>query len=358
MISARLKKAFPAGPDSRAFSLDVHLEAGAGVTVLFGPSGSGKSLTLECIAGFARPDEGRILLDDAILYDGAARVFLPPQKRHCGYVFQNYALFPHMTLRENLEFGAAALKNLERHKRVSEMLERFGLGEVAGRRPHELSGGQKQRGSIARALLAGPRVLLLDEPAQGLDAVLRAELYQILREVQNDFPVPALLVTHDLDEALELGDQMHVYRDGRIVQSGTPQAVLDGPGSLEIARMLGVYNVLRAEILSLDPGRNRSVVRVDEWEIEGVYYPGHLKGAHVTLCCVPGQVKVEPREGAPRAGTMALELEHVAAGPGIARLWFAGGFRAEIGRADWEAMASAREFAVSIPAGALRLVKG
>ncbi len=358
MITARLKKRFPEGTDSRAFALDVQFEAGDGVTVLFGPSGSGKTLTLDCIAGFERPDEGRILLNDAILYDGAARVFLPPQARHCGYVFQNYALFPHMTLRENLEFGAASLKNLERHKRVSEMLERFQLHEVGGRRPHELSGGQKQRGSIARALLANPRVLLLDEPAQGLDTVLRQELYGILRDVQSDFPMPALLVTHDLEEALELGERMHVFRDGRIVQSGTPQAVLDAPGSVDIARLMGIYNLLRVEILALDPGRNSSRLKVGEWEINGTYYPGHLKGARVTLYCMPGQVRVEPREGYPRAGTMGLELEHAVAGPDRARLVFAGGIRAEVGRAEWEKMAGAREFAVEIPAGALRLVKG
>ena len=357
MISARLRKAFPAGPDSRAFTLDVQFEAGAGVTVLFGPSGSGKTLTLDCIAGFERPDEGRVLLNDAILFDGATRVHLPPQARRCGYVFQNYALFPHMTLRENLEFAAATLKNLERRKRVSEMLERFQLHEVGGRRPHELSGGQKQRGSIARALLASPRVLLLDEPAQGLDAVLRQELYAILRDVQNDFPMPALLVTHDLEEALELGDQMHVFREGRIVQSGTPQGVMDAPGSVEIARQMGIYNLLAAEILALDPGRNTSRLQVGEWEIPGVYYPGHLKGSHVTLCVVPGQVRVKPREGRAPAGTMGLELLHVVAGPDRARLLFAGDFRAEIARADWEQMARAEEFAVEIPPAALRLIK-
>ena len=357
MITARLKKTFAAGAESRAFGLDVQFQAGPGVTVLFGPSGSGKTLTLDCIAGFERPDEGRILLDDAILFDGAARVFLPPQARHCGYVFQNYALFPHMTLRENLEFAAAEGKGLERRKRVSEMLARFQLDEVGGRRPHELSGGQKQRGSIARALLASPKVLLLDEPAQGLDAVLRQELYGILREVQQDFPMPALLVTHDLDEALELGDQMHVFRQGRIVQSGTPQGVLDAPGSVEIARQMGVYNLLAAEILALDPGRNTSRLRVGEWEIPGVYYPGHLKGAHVTLCVAPGQVRVVARDGSVPGGMMGLDLEHVTAGPDRARLLFADGFRAEIARGDWEKMSRAEDFAVEIPAAALRLVK-
>jgi len=358
MIAARLKKAYPAGRDSRAFMLDVHLEAAAGVSVLFGPSGSGKTLTLNCIAGFERPDEGRILLDDAILYDGAANVFLPPQRRHCGYVFQNYALFPHMTLRENLEFAAASRRNLERHKRVSEMLERFQLADISGRRPHELSGGQQQRGSIARALLASPKLLLLDEPAQGLDAVLRQELYGILRDVQRDFPVPALLVTHDLEEALELGDHMHVYREGRIVQSGTPQAVLDAPATADIARLLGIYNLLPAEIVALDPGRNTSRLRVHDTEIAGTYYPGRLKGDRVTVAVLPGQVRVEPRDGPPRANTLPLDLEHVVAGPDRARLVFSGGFRAELPRADWERMERAPHFAVEIPPAALRLVKG
>jgi molybdate transport system ATP-binding protein len=358
MMTARLRKAFPAGSDSRAFTLDVQFEAGAGVTVLFGPSGSGKTLTLDCVAGFERPDDGRILLNDAILFDGAARVFLPPQARHCGYVFQNYALFPHMTLRENLEFGAATLKNLERHKKVTEMLGRFQLGEVGGRRPHELSGGQKQRGSIARALLASPRILLLDEPAQGLDAVLRQELYAILRQVQEDFPMPALLVTHDLEEALELGDRMHVFREGRIVQSGTPQSVLDTPVSVEVARLLGIYNLVPAEILALDPGRNTSRLRVGEWEISGVYYPGHLKGDRVTLCVIPSQVRVTAREGYPSANTMGMDLQHVTAGPDRARLLFTDGFRAEMNRAGWEQISRAKEFSVEIPAEALRLVKG
>src|SRR5262249_34567633 len=159
-------------------------QAGAGVTVLFGPSGAGKTLTLDSIAGFIPPDEGRILLDDEILFDGAARVHLSPQDRNCGYVFQNYALFPHMTLRENLAFAAERKPRLERHRRVNEMIDRFHLQDTAGRRPHEVSGGQKQRCSIARALIAEPKLLLLDEPAQGLDAQLRSELYEILRQVR------------------------------------------------------------------------------------------------------------------------------------------------------------------------------
>src|SRR3984885_10129388 len=232
MIQAKIRKQYAAKPDSAGFSLDLEFQAAAGVTVLFGPSGAGKTLVLDSIAGFVRPEEGRILLDDDILFDGASGVHLAPQARNCGYVFQNYALFPHMTLRENLEFAAERRPRLERHRRVNEMLERFRLGEIAGQHPHELSGGQKQRCSTARALIGGPKLLLLDEPAQGLDAPLRREFYAVLRQVRADFQTPVLLVTHDLDECFELAEEMIVVREGRIVQSGAPRDILDFPASL------------------------------------------------------------------------------------------------------------------------------
>src|SRR5678816_3638522 len=200
MISARLRRTFAARPDSAPFSLELEFQAAAGVTVLFGPSGSGKTLTLDLIAGFVRPDDGRILLDDEILFDGAAGVSLAPQARNCGYVFQNYALFPHMTLRQNLEFAAGRRPRLDGHRRVDEMLDRFRLGGGAGRRPHELSGGQRQRCSIARALIGAPKLLLLDEPAQGLDAPLRAEFYEVLRQVRADFKTCLLYTSDAADE--------------------------------------------------------------------------------------------------------------------------------------------------------------
>src|SRR6185295_15939559 len=257
---------------------ELEFEAAAGVTVLFGPSGSGKTLTLDLIAGFVRPDDGRILLDDDILFDRAAGVNLAPQGRNCGYVFQNYALFPHMTLRQNLEFAAERRPRLERHRRVAEMLDKFRLAESAGRRPHEVSGGQRQRCSIARALIGAPKLLLLDEPATGLDAPLRAEFYEALRQVRTEFQTPMLLVTHDLDECFELGDEMLVLDHGKIVQSGTPRQVLDQPANLDVARILGAFNVLEAEIKTLDPGRDTSRLQVGEFELEGPYFPGHLKG--------------------------------------------------------------------------------
>ena len=142
-------------------------------------------LTLDAIAGFVAPDAGRILLDDRILFDAEARVNLPPQLRSCGYVFQNYALFPHMTLRQNLAFAAHQLPRLERHRRIAELLDRFKLTDLAGRCPRELSGGQKQRGSIARALIAKPKILLFDEPSRGLDAALRADFNTLVVEMKS-----------------------------------------------------------------------------------------------------------------------------------------------------------------------------
>jgi molybdate transport system ATP-binding protein len=360
MIRARLRKTFPAGADSAGFSLDLEFQAAAGVTVLFGPSGSGKTLTLEAIAGFARPDEGRILLDDEILFDAASGVHLPPQARNCGYVFQNYALFPNMTLRQNLEFAAERRPRLERHRRVNEMLDRFRIGEAAGRRPHEVSGGQRQRCSIARALIGAPRLLLLDEPAQGLDAPLRAEFYETLRQVRQDFKTPMLLVTHDLDESFELGEEMLILRDGRIVQSGTPAAILDQPANLDVARLLGKFNLLAGEIRALDPGRNTSRVQVGEFELEGPYFPGRLKGDRVTVCVRPDQLKIVERNGRPGLNQMPATLTRTAERPQWMRLEFSGGIAVDLPRTEYEQQrenyANDREWLIEFPAASLRVL--
>ena len=354
MIQARIRKAFPEGPDSAGFSLDLDFQAAAGVTVLFGPSGAGKTMALDSIAGFVRPDEGRILLDDAILFDAAAGVHLAPQARNCGYVFQNYALFPHMTLRQNLEFAAERRPRLERHRRVNEMLERFRLTEVAGRRPHQVSGGQRQRCSIARALIGAPRLLLLDEPAQGLDAPLRAEFYDVLRQVRADFKTPVLLVTHDLDECFELGEEMLVIREGRIVQSGTPQQILDAPSSLEVARLLGAFNLIPGEIRALDPGRNTSRVQIAGVEMDGPYFPGHFKGDRVTICVRPEQLTVRARNGRPGPNQVPADLERSIEKPQLVRLEFAGGIAVDLPRSEYERQRENREWVIEFPAASLR----
>ncbi len=322
MITARIRKAYPAGRDSAGFALDIELTAASGVTVLFGPSGAGKTLTLDAIAGFTRPDEGRIMLDDAILFDGATRVHLPPRQRQCGYVFQNYALFPHMTLRQNLEFAAERRPRLERHRRVNELIETFRLADVAGRKPHEVSGGQKQRCSIARALVGAPKVLLLDEPAQGLDAPLKAEFYEVLRQVRSEFATPILLVTHDLEECFALADQMVVLREGSVVQAASPQQILDKPASLDTVKLMGAHNLLQSEIRALDPGRNTSKLRIGEIDINGPYLPGHLIGDRVWLCVRPEDLAVKPRNGKPGTNQIPADLVRKQERPQFIRLEF------------------------------------
>lgn len=356
MLEARIRKCFSARPDSEAFTLDVEFRAGAGVTVLFGPSGSGKTLTLDCIAGFSAPDAGRIMLDGHILFDGDARVNAPPRRRRCGYVFQNYALFPHMTLRRNLEFAAEGCPRLERHRKVNEMLERFHLEDVAGRRPHELSGGQKQRCSIARAIIGGPRLLLLDEPARGLEAPLRAELYTLIRHVCEDFGIPVLLVTHNLEECFELADEMLVLREGRVVQNGAPRDIADRPASIEVARLLGIFNLLQVEILDLDPQRNLSRLRFGDCDIAGPYFPGRFRGDRVSLCVRPEQLRVGNGEGSGGPNQVRLALvRSVETSHGV-RLEFAGGVAVEVSRPEYERHKHNKEWLVSFPQHAMRIL--
>ncbi|HPT24966.1 MAG TPA: ATP-binding cassette domain-containing protein [Bryobacteraceae bacterium] len=361
MIDARIRKRFPPSKDSSAFELDIHLKTSSPVTVLFGPSGSGKTLTLDAVAGFITPDEGRIVAGDTLLFDVAARISLSPQQRRCGYVFQNYALFPHMTLRENLAFAADRLPRAERRGRIAEMLHQFHLGEVSGRKPHELSGGQKQRASIARALLADPRVLLLDEPARGLDPALRSELYALLNQVLADFRLPVILVTHDLEECFELGDHMVVIDNGHIVQSGQPAEILDAPANPAVARLLDRHNMVQAEIVALDPSRQLSRLRCypgsdDGFEILAPYLPGHLLGARVTFAIRTDRLLASPSDQAPQ-GSVRLELAQVSLRPQTARLIFANGLTAEMPLRAFEPHRHNKNWSVRFPPEAIRLMR-
>jgi molybdate transport system ATP-binding protein len=356
MLELRIRKRFAGRADSAPFSLDVEFRAAEGFTVLFGPSGSGKTLTLEAVAGFSTPDEGRILLDGDILFDAATRVDLPPRARHCGYVFQNYALFPHMTLRQNLAFAAERRPRLERHRKVSEMLERFHLTDAAGRRPHEVSGGQKQRCSIARALIGSPKLLLLDEPARGLDAPLRAELYGLLRQVRAEFQIPTVLVTHDLEECFELGDQMLILREGRLVQTGSPRTIAERPASVEVARLLGIFNLLEAEILELDPQKNLSRLRAGEMALAGPYFPGRFRGDRVWLCVRPDQLTAGARDGAPGANQVPAQLLRAVEMPHSVRLEFSGDIKVELARSEFEKQKDNKQWVVGFPQHALRVL--
>jgi molybdate transport system ATP-binding protein len=299
MIDARIVKRLPAREAGLPFDLNLHLRSESLVTALLGSSGAGKTLTLNCLAGFVRPEEGRILVEDQLFFDADARVHLAPRDRRCGYIFQDHALFPHMTLRENLRFAAAAARApktgpLERRRRINDLIEAFELGALTKRRPHELSGGQKQRAAIARALVGNPRLVLLDEPARGLDWRLRASFYELLQKTKDEMRVPMVLVTHELDECFELADSVGLIEHGRLLQMGTKEQVMSSPATVELARSLGIYLLVPAEITSLDPVRNMSKLRIADQEIGGPYLPGHLLGDHGWLCIRKQDLKVFP----------------------------------------------------------------
>ena len=269
-------------------------------------------------------------------------------------MFQNYALFPHMTLRENLVFAAERQPRLERHRRVNEMLERFQLKDVSGRRPHEVSGGEQQRCSIARALIGEPKLLLLDEPARGLDAPLREELYQVLRQVRPEFNLPILLVTHDLDECFTLGDEMLVLREGRIVQSGPPRKVLDQPANVEVARLLGISNLFQAEIAALDPGRNTSRLRVRDFELNGPLLSGPVARRPVWMCARAEELRAQPHNGSrPGPNQVPARLVRVSERAQAVRLEFADEIAVDMPREQYERQKDNKEWLVEFPPQAL-----
>jgi len=220
------------------FSLEVSWEIGNELAVLFGCSGSGKSLTLRMLAGLLRPDGGRIRSAERVLFDGAGRVDLSPRERSLGYVFQDLALFPHMTVEENIFYGGHGIARPQRRERCHVMIHKFRLQGLERKLPGQISGGQKQRVAFARALIRRPSALLLDEPFSALDAPLRAEMCELMRDVQRELAIPVVLVTHDRDEALEFGDRLIVYAGGRVQQSGTPEEVLAGPATEQVARLV------------------------------------------------------------------------------------------------------------------------
>jgi len=236
------------------FTLDVAWTAGDGVAVLFGPSGAGKTLTLQCLAGLLRPDAGRIVVDGRVLFD-ADGVDVPPQGRRVGYVFQGYALFPHLTVAGNVGFGLRDRPRAEREARTTRVLDRLGLAAFASRLPRELSGGQRQRVALGRALATDPALLLLDEPLSALDAPLRHSLRDELRTILRDWGTAAVLVTHDVTEAYRLADRIVVYDGGRVVQAAPRSELLWQPASESVARIMGIRNVLHGVVVKATPDR-------------------------------------------------------------------------------------------------------
>ena len=223
-----------------ALELDVALEVRAGECLaLAGPSGAGKTSVLRIAAGLVRPERGLVEANGETWLDTERGVDVPPERRRCGYVFQEYALFPHLSAWQNVAYPLRGMSRAERRERALELLDRFGLRELADARPRTLSGGERQRVAVARALARKPAVLLLDEPLSALDARTRASASRELAAVLRDVEVPALLVTHDFAEAAQLGDRVGVIDAGRVVQEGTPSELAAAPRSAFVADFTG-----------------------------------------------------------------------------------------------------------------------
>jgi len=235
----------------KGFTLDVSWAIGDELSVLFGFSGSGKSLTLQLIAGLMKPDGGFISANGTTYFDSDQAINLTPQQRSLGYVFQDLALFPHMTVRQNILFGARGVSEEERSRRYREMMEAFYLESLENKRPSEISGGQKQRVAFARALMRRPDVLLLDEPFSALDSPLRIEMRSFLKDLRKAFRVPVVLVTHDVIEAAALADSLIVYAGGNVMQAGSLAEIIQHPANESVRRLLsGQEDVLRPFFVS------------------------------------------------------------------------------------------------------------
>ncbi|MSQ42303.1 MAG: ABC transporter ATP-binding protein [Dehalococcoidia bacterium] len=231
-----------------AFQLDVAFAAERETVVLFGRSGSGKSVTLAAIAGLLRPDAGRIAIGGRVVFDAAAGIDLPPQRRHVGYVVQQLALFPHLTAAENIAYGLVGMSREARRARVAELVALLSLQGLEARRPAALSGGQQQRVALARALARPVEALLLDEPFSALDEALRGDLRAELLRLQAEYELPIVFVTHDLREAHLLGDRVAVLDGGRVLQCADRDEVFRRPASRRVAELTGVRNLLDAAV--------------------------------------------------------------------------------------------------------------
>ena len=236
------------------FCLKVSLEAGNEVVSLLGASGCGKSMTLKCIAGIEKPDRGRIVVNDTVLFDSEKRINLPPQKRRAGLMFQNYALFPGMTVWQNIYTGTNRYRDKKiRQEKTREILERFDLTELKERLPSRISGGQQQRTALARILVSEPELLMLDEPFSALDSHLRFRMEQETRKIIREFGKTVLVVSHDRDEVFRLSDRIAVMNNGKVDVYGDRTAVFADPGTRNACMLTGCKNI--SPIRKLDEHR-------------------------------------------------------------------------------------------------------
>jgi molybdate transport system ATP-binding protein len=240
--------------ENPSFSMHCSFDADSDFVVLFGCSGSGKTTALRCIAGLEKPDSGIIKINDTVYFDSKNKINLPPQKRQIGYMFQENALFPHMNVRQNIEFGLKGLSSSAKAKRVDEMLALMEIEELEFAYPEELSGGQKQKVALARALAPDPEILLLDEPFSALDTVVRLKLRKELRTIQKKLGIPVIFITHDPVEAFTMAEKMVVFDNGRVQQLGSPEEVFYHPKTRYVAELVGFSNLFDDAVVERHEG--------------------------------------------------------------------------------------------------------
>lgn len=245
-----------------SFLLDVTFDAPSGFTILFGASGAGKTTLLDSIAGLTTPDSGKLSIGDRILFDSSQRINVPLSRRRAGYVLQSLALFPHMTVTQNVAYGLAHLPDADRKQPIGSMLEAFHIAHLGDRSAREISGGEAQRVALARTLVTEPELLLLDEPLAAIDFPTKSQIIDDLREWNRTHRVPILYVTHSREEVFALGERVLVLDSGRILDHGTPHEVLSAPQVETVAQLAGFENIFDAVVETVRPERGTMTCRI------------------------------------------------------------------------------------------------
>ncbi len=280
----------------RPIPLDAEIRCEPGkVLALVGPSGSGKSTLLRCIAGLNRPRQGQVSSDGESWLDTDRQIDLPAQQRRVGFLFQDYALFPHMSALDNVAIALPKNGTGNRRERAAGLLKRVHLGGLEQRRPAALSGGQQQRVALARALARDPRVLLLDEPFSAVDQVTRRKLRMEMSRLIADLNIPVVLVTHDLDEASMLADRITVLHNGTTLQTDAPDKLMRQPDSALVARLIDIRNLFEAKLIDHDPDHHCSRIRWEGTELEAGYCPEFRCGESLWWCIQPAEVLLHRR---------------------------------------------------------------